>query len=313
MSGYFCLIGINDQADRYGGEGAAGTNTDWIVTTVSIYLAYDGSINANWIARYAIRMAVNHPEKKLHIVYIEDAEVPTPELNTSVKQIEIEARAVGVDANLELCPMHNGVFGGLAEHIPPGPQTFVICGARVKKGRRGFLAGTISEQLLSARQYNVMALRVVQPGLLGLPRDVLVPVSGDLGGLHDGLSMLELMLRDIHRVHLLNIVEAKRSPFRLLSPADSRRQRTEATAYVREVESELLKRLDLDPESVDSHVGIAKSWSTEAILQASRLHVGLVFVEAPRDSLVRRFLFSEEVEQLLGQSPCDVAVYRGVT
>lgn len=280
---------------------------------MSIYLAYDGSINANWIARYAVRMAVNHPEKKLHIVYIEDAEVPTPELNDSLKQIEKEARAVGVEAKLELCPMHQGVFGGLVDHIPAGPRTFVICGARVKKGRRGFLAGTISEQLLSARRFNVMALRVVQPGLLGLPRDVLVPVSGDLRGLRAGLSMLELMLQDIHRVHLLNIVEMTRSPFRLLSPADSRRQRAEATAYVREVESELLKRLDLDPGFVDSHVGLAKSWSNEAILQASRLHTGLIFVEAPRDSLVRRFLFSEKVEQLLSQAPCDVAVYRGVT
>ena len=138
---------------------------------MSVYLAYDGSVNANWIARYAVRMAANHPERRLHVVYVEDAEVPTPELRRNVNQIIAEALAVGVEATLDLCPMRHGVFGGLVEYIPAGPKSFVICGARVKTGRRGFLTGTVSEQLLSLRQYNVMALRVVQPGLLGLPRD----------------------------------------------------------------------------------------------------------------------------------------------
>ncbi|MBC8267891.1 MAG: universal stress protein [Rhodospirillaceae bacterium] len=280
---------------------------------MSIYLAYDGSINANWIARYAIRMAANHPEKQLHVVYIEDAEVPAPELSANVKQIEAEAAAVGVNAMLEVCPMHQGVFGGLVDYIPAGPQTFVICGARVKKGRRGFLAGTISEQLLSLRHFNVLALRVVQPGLLGLPRDVLVPVSGDRQGIRAGLSILELMIRDIHRLHLLNIVEARRSPFRLQSSADTRKQRAQAMTYVRTIEDELLRDLAIDPKFVDSHVVVAKSWSRETILHASRLHAHLIFIEAKHDSLTRRLLFDDEIEQLLGQAPCDVAVYRGVT
>jgi len=66
---------------------------------MSIYLAYDGSINANWIARYAVRMAANHPEKRLHVVYIEDADIPAPELSANMKQIEDEAQAVGVEAS----------------------------------------------------------------------------------------------------------------------------------------------------------------------------------------------------------------------
>jgi len=280
---------------------------------MSIYLAYDGSINANWIARYAVRMAANHPEKRLHVVYIEDADIPAPELSANMKQIEDEARAVGVEAKLELRPMRHGVFGGLVEHIPAGPQSFVICGARVKKGRHGFLTGTISEQLLSLRQYNVAALHVVQPGLLGLPRTVLAPVSGDPRGFRAGLSILKLMAPDIHRLHLLKIVEKKRSPFRLHSPASVKQRRAQALRYVRSIEAELLGQIALAPEIVDSHVGIAENWSHEAIIQASRLHSGLIFIEATRDSLARRFFFNDETERLVGEAPCDVAVYRGVT
>ncbi|MBC8338221.1 MAG: universal stress protein [Rhodospirillales bacterium] len=279
---------------------------------MSIYLAYDGSINANWIARYAVRIAANHPEKQLHVVYIEVAETPTPELSASMKRIEIEAEAVGVEAKLELRPMRHGVFGGLVEHIPAGPQSIVICGARVKKGRRGFLTGTVSEQLLSQRRYNVMALRVVQPGLMGLPGNVLAPVSGDPEGFKVGLSMLELMAPDIQRLHLLNIVESRRSPFRLKSPGHTKQQRARAMTYIRGIEAELLDQLAIAPEYVDSHVAIADNWAREAIIQASRLHAGLMFIEAPKESLTRRFFFSDEVERLLGNTPCDVAVYRGV-
>jgi nucleotide-binding universal stress UspA family protein len=280
---------------------------------MSIYLAYDGSINANWIARYGVRMAANHPEKCLHVVYIEDADVRAPDLSLSLKQIQDEAQAVGVEARLEVRPMRHGVYGGLVEHIPAGPETFVICGARVKKGRSGFLTGTISEQLLSLRQYNVLALHVVQPGLLGLPRNVLVPVSGDPKGLKAGLSILALMTPDIQRLHLLKIIEQKRSPFRLQSPTKTKQQRALALTYVRAVETELTDQLTIAPEFVDSHVGIGENWARETIIQSSRLNAGLIFIEATRDSLTHRFLFSDEIERLIGEAPCDVAVYRGVT
>ena len=35
-----------------------------------IYLAYDGSLNGDWISRYGIRLATNSAEKKLTVIHI---------------------------------------------------------------------------------------------------------------------------------------------------------------------------------------------------------------------------------------------------
>ncbi|MCW8836277.1 MAG: universal stress protein [Rhodospirillales bacterium] len=276
-----------------------------------VYLAYDGSINASWISRYAVRMAANHPERRLNIIYIEDAAVPAPALEAGLRRVEFEAQAVGVTAEVMIRPMRQGVPGGLIDAIPEGPETFIVCGTRVKMGRRGLLRGTISERLLRLRRYNVIAIRVVQPGLLGLPGNLLAPVSGDPRGFQAGIPMLSLMARDIRLLHLLHVLETKRSRFSLMPEAANARKLAGAMGYIRGIEADLLDKLPIDPARVDSHVRMADNWTRETIVQAARLHAGLIFVEAPILGLIGRFGFGDAHERLLADSPCDVAVYRG--
>jgi len=279
---------------------------------MSIYLAYDGSVNANWIARYAIRMAAHHPEKRLYIVYIGDAGTRAPNLSQGINQIETEAEQAGVEAVLQIRPMRHGVFGGLQEHIPQGPETFVICGARVKRGHEGYLRGTISEQLLKLRQFNVMALRVVQPGLLGVARNVLAPVSRNPLGFKSGMKFLELLAPDIQRLHLIQIIERSRRPIRLQPAARIKERRNRAQVYIRGIEADIVEKIPMQGIHVDSHVDIAESWSNKINIHATRLHTNLIYLEIPRQSLTKRFLFSDPLEDLLSSTFCDIAVYRGI-
>jgi len=279
---------------------------------MSLYLAYDGSVNANWIARYALRMAANLEGRRLTVVYVEDGStLMAPELEAGLERIQLEAAGLGVSAGIDICPMHRGVLGGLVQAIPPGPDSFVVCGARVRKGRQGLLRGTISEGLLRTGRYNVAALRVVQPGLLGLPGNVLAPVSGDPAGFIAGLGFLEMMAPDIKALHLLHIVETRRGRLRLQSQAQTKRRRQDALEHIRKIESRLLHRLDIDADKIDSHVGIGESWSGETLVHAARLHAGLIYVEEPARTLAGRLLFDDPLERLLANAPCDVAVYRG--
>jgi len=80
---------------------------------MGLYLAYDGSINANWIARYALRMAANHADKRLTVVYVEDASTLAADLEAGLERLQLEASWLGVAAAIDICPMRHGVLGGL--------------------------------------------------------------------------------------------------------------------------------------------------------------------------------------------------------
>jgi hypothetical protein len=62
-----------------------------------IYLAYDGSLNGDWVSRYAIRMASRSPQKKLVLVHVLDGQIPTERLQLKTMAIEAECRARQVE------------------------------------------------------------------------------------------------------------------------------------------------------------------------------------------------------------------------
>ena len=56
-------------------------------------------------------------------------------------------------------------------------------------------SGTVTEQMMKLVRFNVLALRIVQPGLLGLPGNILVPVSGAPTGFRSAFPILGSLAR----------------------------------------------------------------------------------------------------------------------
>ena len=129
-----------------------------------IYLAYDGSLNGDWISRYGIRLATNSAEKKLTVIHIQDGSISPTRLAEKIGKIERECAAQEVKLRLEILPLKKNVYQSLLKGIPPGRESFVVCGTRIRSRRQAFLLGTISEKLLKYHAFNVLAVRVVQPG-----------------------------------------------------------------------------------------------------------------------------------------------------
>lgn len=279
---------------------------------MSVYLAYDGSINGDWIARYAIRLAAHHRERALHLVTVDDAPGLRDERRARLDRIEAECRSAGVSPHTAILSAEKGVFAALVGHIPDGPDTYLVCGARVRGGGRGFLSGTISERLLRHQRFNVLAVRVVQPGLLGMPRDLLVPLSRDPAGLRLALPFLRLFAPDVRRVHLLRVMTVGRLAYRRIEAGRVSRLRRKGWDFLRPVEAELAADLGLDKRAIDASVAVSDDWAKEVVICAGRHKSGLVYMEAPRRSLTGRFLFGDPLEQVLRSAPCDVAVYRGL-
>lgn len=277
-----------------------------------VFLAYDGSVNGDWVARYAIRIAAHAPGRRLSVLYAEDVSVPTPELAAKFEAIVADAAAQGVSAQCEVIPARHGVYAGLIERVPEGPDSYLVCGLRVRGGRQGYLSGTISEQLLAHQRFHTLAIRVVQPGHLGVARHVLAPVNADPRGFGEGLAFLKLLAPDVRHIHILRVMVLRTGAFRRLDASDAGRLQAEGLGYALRVEAEIAGATTLGVADIKPLVRVSDNWSKQVVVEAGRLGSHLIFMEAPRTSLKRLFSFGDPIEELLRDTPCDVALYRGL-
>lgn len=274
-----------------------------------ICLAYDGSLNGDWIARYALRFAL-HGGKALRVLHVREAQHPEAEIRASCERLQDDAGRLGVDLQLELLPPAKSVLHTLLAALPAGPGHLVVCGTRARSRQSAYLAGTIAEKLLHGHRCAALALRVVQPGLLGVPCDLLLPWHGHEHGIEPLLPFLHLLAPDVKRLELLRGSIVSRLRQRQLSNTQRGLLRSEGERML----ATLRGHLDALPFAagvrIDGHTTICSDWEEEIALQASRLHCRLIVVGARTRSLPHRLMLRNPLEQLLRHAPCDVAVYR---
>jgi nucleotide-binding universal stress UspA family protein len=158
----------------------------------------------------------------------------------------------------------------------------------------------------------VLALRVVQPGLLGVPRRLLFPVAGDVASFRSGLPFLKLLLPDLTHIHLLHVERVSAMRMRLLTHEQSVHLRRPGVGLCVEVERELTVALGDSEVMVDTHVVVSNDVAQEILIHAGKLNSRLIYTAASERSPARSFVAGNPLEQLLRDAPCDVAVYRGL-
>lgn len=277
-----------------------------------IYLAYDGSINADWVSRYAIRIAANLESSKITLVHIPDGSFTPETIRLKIQAIESECAAHGVKLHSEQIALRRSVFRTLLEAIPPGPENFCICGARITSRRGGFLRGTISEQLLDARKFNVMAIRVVMPGLLGCPDDLLFPLAGHPRGFLTAMPFFRLLAPGIRNLYLLRIMQVNPLLLRYLTRAQYRTIYRRGADYLNLVTGEIAQEDSRHRIHVDARVVLASDWVGETLILASELRARLILLGATEERFPASWQRAGKVEKLLRKTPCDVAIYRKV-
>ncbi|MBW1743965.1 MAG: hypothetical protein JRJ47_11170 [Deltaproteobacteria bacterium] len=65
--------------------------------TKVIYIAYDGSLNGDWVSRYGIRLATHMPEKRLTLVHIADGTVSPVRVAEKIEKIQRECNVHGIE------------------------------------------------------------------------------------------------------------------------------------------------------------------------------------------------------------------------
>ncbi|CAN5922780.1 hypothetical protein BH11MYX4_BH11MYX4_12910 [soil metagenome] len=275
-----------------------------------LVFAYDGSLNGDWVAHYAVRFAANTPARRLRLVHVTG---PTPHsnLNERITRIADESRVLGVALETELAPRRGpSVVERLLEIVPE--RATLIAGTRARPRNRAYLAGTVPARLLEAGRFSVIAMRVVHPGVLGQPGSVLLPIAGPPHQAALALPLLRLLGGDLQRLHVLLVREVSGIRARFMGHDREEKLLAESRALVAPIEDEL--RAGLAPHSVelDSSVVVSRDAPREIVLYAGKHRSRLIGLGASRRTLPERMVSGDTIERVLRDAPSDVAVYRSV-
>jgi len=274
--------------------------------------AYDGSLNGDWVSHYAVRFAAQSPERRLQLLHVYDGHV-AGEVAHGIDRIAAECARLGVALDPILRARGaTSVAGCLLALVPAGPGTMLVAGTRARPRNIAFLAGTVSAQLLAAGRFPVVAMRVVQPGVLGQPGHVLLPLSGHPRGAAFALPLLHLLGTDLLRLHVLLVREVSRLRFRLLDQAAAERLLAAGRGFLAGVEEELRRGLAPLRGAFDASAIVSDDAAREILVFAAKLHARLICLGASKRGLPARLVYGNPIEQVLRDAPCDVAVYRSV-
>jgi nucleotide-binding universal stress UspA family protein len=271
-----------------------------------IHLAYDGSLNGDWVARHAIRLAAHPVEGVLRLTHVRDGSLEPSVLRARMDRIEEEAREQGVRLERRIVELEGSVHATLAACLPRDRSHRIVCGTRIRS-KRGFLAGTVSQRLLRRPGLRVVAIRVVQPGLLGHPRHFLIPLADRRDA---GISLLqsaELLLHDAERVSLLRVMRAGFSRRRHLAGGYRSGLVSRGWQQVDELTATLHDRLPEASFRLDGHVVVSNDWRHEIVVAAATLHARMILLGVSRRSHAR-VAFADPLERILERTPCDVGI-----
>lgn len=281
-----------------------------------IYLAYDGSINGDWIAWYAINLAHRDSNRKLHAICVNTDEINIDEIHIKTEQLKKVCADVGVEFTLKLISSSGfgveGVFNDIAANVTPGPETLLVCGARLQSGNKGYILGSVAEKLLSDKKFSVVAVRVTQPGILGAPRRLLVPVGGKHKGIIIGAELIKRMAKNIERIDLLHVAPAKRQTINQLFNAAARAVASDGWEVMHGLDAEFSRLSGVDKSKIYLNFQTSDNWADEVIISANRHKTHLILMEASVKDLQSRMMYANQIEAVLRNAPCDVAIYRGV-
>lgn len=278
----------------------------------NLFLAYDGSINADWVSRYAMLMATHTTSKKITLLHVLDGVKPLEKIERAITRMKNECQAHALDFESHSLRLDKNVTTTLIKAIPAGEEHYCICGMRTASMGKGFLTGTISEQLLRCKRFNVLAVRVVNPGLLGCPGDVLFPLAGHPQGFQAAMPFFMMLSPFIHKLHILRIMDIAPLWFRYMSDSTANKQLSKGIEYVKKVIGEIQEKTADEDLHLDMSVVLSDDWIKEILLQAGKLRTKMLLLGASNRSLPSRFFYGNRLEQILRKSPCDVGIYRKI-
>ncbi len=262
-----------------------------------IYLAWDGSQQADRLGQHALRLATRRPDRHLHVLTVQEGD--HAQLLRRLEPLAAEARYLGVNLTPTVLPPAADLYETLVAAVPE--RALLLCGMRAAARSGTFLSGTLAERLLREGRHHVLALRL-SPGSAGrAARRLLLPVAGRTPTTL--LPVLPLLSAEVLRLDVLRVMEQ--------GPLD-RRDRLEARGqvYLDTFVSALGAVLAPAAPPIQRSVRVGRTWPAEVIAAATELESDLLLLGATDRLLANLTHTGGGLEEVLGRAPCDVAVWR---
>ncbi len=276
-----------------------------------IILAHDGSIYGDWVARYAIGFTAVEADRKLLVLHVAEGKVSEEIVESRFNRLGRECASLGIEFLPQVLPLGQSTYRSLRQSVPHDPQSLLICGTRVKPRGQNYLSGTVAEKLLRTHQCPVLALRVVQPGLLGHPHAMLLPLAGHLDGFLRIWPVFSRLAPFLQTVYLFRSMYVNRLRHPYLSSAHERVLKAIGYKYLAKISAEMEAQLEPLPFRTDRRVTISTDWVNDVLVLASRLKVQIMLLGVSERNLAHRVFHGAAMEKVLRDTPCDVGIYRG--
>lgn len=276
-----------------------------------IILAYDGSLYGDWVAQYGLNFAVREVDRKLLILHVLDGKTNREVVSGKLAQLQKNAKSQNIEVLLQFLPLDKGVYRSLRHAIPHAPDSLLLCGTRSKAKKKTYLFGSVAAQLLRVHQCPVLAMRIVQPGLLGSPQNLLLPLAGHGAGFARVGPVFYRLSSHLHRVHLFRALHVHHLRHAYLSLPRQRRLLAAGQSYLEKISNEMTEALSEQPFCVERQVMISSDWPNSVLMQASRLKSQIILLGVSERNLAHRAFHGVGIERVLQETPCDVGIYRG--
>ena len=172
--------------------------------------------------------------------------------------------------------------------------------------------GTISEKLLKHHPFNVLAVRVVQPGLLANPGSFLIPLAGHPRGFQSAWPFFRLFLPGVEKVYLLRVMKVGSFPFYECHPKRMHGLRRKGLKYLSAVIQDIKEEIESATFQIEPRVVICHDWPMEILIQSGKLKTRMILLGASERTRLGRALYINSLERVLRGTPCDVGIYRGI-
>lgn len=276
-----------------------------------IILAHDGSLYGEWVARYAVRFAALEADHKLITLHVLDGKTNQDIVEDRFKRLAHDCQKLGIVFDCESLSPGKDVYRSLRQAIPHDPDALLVCGTRVKPRHQTLLSGSVAEKLLRTHQCPVLALRVVQPGLLGAPTTLFLPLAGHILGMARFWPVFRRLMPNLQTVYLFRALNIHYLRYPHLSRSRERSLRDSGLRHLDHVALELEEKIPQPSFTLNRRVVISSDWSNEVLTQASRIKAQMIMLGVSERNQVHRFFHGVGLERVLQEAPCDVGIYRG--
>jgi hypothetical protein len=277
----------------------------------TVACVYDGSMSAYWVVRYAMRLTRATPERTLGLICVAQGMTSKQPAAVRLEKVLYECGRADIRVSLQHLDTGPNLAAAVLDHVRPGPQSFLVCRIPTETNRpRCRLSGTLAENLLRAGHCNVLALRILMPGLLGAPRKLLLPVACNPGEARAVAPFLRLLLPSADELHVFRAMITRTMRIHRARYGTLAGLRAHGRAAVTHFETELRGVLPVEGLHLDTYVRIADDWTGPAVILASQHRCGLVLAGASDRQLAGGSRRKRLLEQLLEHAPCDVGLYR---